>query len=147
LRLIGVHLKQMGDRENLNALRRGLRTGAAPLTVAVKDAAREKLPHAGGLNELVADRRVTVSTRMSAKTASVALRTTNSRGNAQTDAGYVRHPTPSMLGYDRSYWHWVEQEIPNAKGWWTDTLQHESPTVTPVLEAELLAAAAKLGLR
>lgn len=135
---ISAALKAAGDRENLNALRRGLRAGAAPLIPAVQEAARRQLPKAGGLNELVASRRVSVNSRLAGRSAAVLLRSTKSGSNEQTNSGYVRHPVFGRRG------SWVQENIPNAAGWWTETLTRESPKVREALEAAIDAQAARL---
>jgi hypothetical protein len=67
---------------------------------------------------------------MSARTADVRL-TTTAPDTAMTDSGFVRHPTYG----NRS--RWITQQIPDAAGWWSDTLARKSVEVTPVLLAEL----------
>ena len=135
---ISAALKEAGDRENLNALRRGLRAGAKPLIPAVQAAARDQLPKAGGLNEIVASRRVSVRTRLASRGAAVTLQSTNARSNAQTNSGYVRHP---IFGGKQ----WITEQIPNAQGWWTKTLEEKAPDVRHALEASLDEVSAKIG--
>ncbi len=112
-------------------LLRGLKAGAKPLIPKVHDAAIEKLPHGGGLNQQVAGQKVSVKVRTGAKTAGVRL-TTSAPDTAMTDSGFVRHPIFGRRGPGS----WVTQQIPAAKGWWSDTLTESAPKVTP----ELLAA-------
>ena len=128
LHAIAVHLKEAGERDLRLALTRGLKTGAAPLIPLVNDAAIRQLPKTGGLNKQVASQRITVSVRTSAKTAGVRL-TTKAPDTAQTDAGYVRHPTFGRRGKGQ----WKTQPIPAAKGWWSKTLRKAAPVVTPAL--------------
>jgi hypothetical protein len=135
LRSIAGRLRAAGDKGNLNALRKGLRAGAGPLIPAVRQAAIAKLPKTGGLNQQVAGQQVKVSVRMSARTADVRL-TTTAPDTAMTDSGFVRHPTYG----NRS--RWITQQIPDAAGWWSDTLARKSVEVTPVLLAELERVAA-----
>lgn len=135
LRAIAVRLREAGDTGNLNALRKSIRTSAAPLVSAVKEAAVEKLPHGGGLNEQVASQRVGVSIRTGARTAGVRL-TTTAPDTSQTDQGFVRHP---VWGNRK---RWVQQSIPEAAGWWSQTLADKSPAVTPLIVAELERVAA-----
>ena len=128
LRAIAVQLKAAGDGDIRLALTRGLRSGAAPLIPLVKTSAMQKLPRAGGLNAQVAGQRVSVSVRTSAATAGVRL-TTTAPDTAMTDAGFVRHPTFGRRGKGQ----WRTQQIPAAKGWWSDTLAKSDPIVTAVL--------------
>lgn len=138
LHAISAALKARGEMGVKREMTAALRAGAQPLIPAVKQAAREKLPKAGGLNEQVAGQRVRVSVRGGARTAGVRLVTT-APDTKQTDSGFVRHP---VFGHkDRA---WITQQIPQAAGWWTDTLVRESPTVTPVLLAAMEAVAAKI---
>ena len=123
LRLVAVKLKAAGAGGLRLQLMRGLKAGAAPLIPAVQSAARSQLPKGGGLNEQVADQKVTVSVRTGAATAGVRL-TTTAPDTSQTDSGYVRHPT---FGHrDR----WVTQQIPDAVGWWSATLAAQGGAVS-----------------
>lgn len=115
----------------------GLRAGAQPLISAVRAQALARLPHEGGLAARVAKERVTVSVRASARDASVTLRTSTHDSRATND-GYVRH-----LVYGRPD-SWVRQEIPQATGWWTKTLERESPKVTPILVAAIEEMSAEI---
>lgn len=116
----------------------GLRGAAKPLVPAVQDAARRQLPKSGGLNEQVAGQRVSVRTRMTARTADVRLVTT-APDTAQTDAGFVRHP---IFGRRT---RWVHQSIPEAAGWWSNTLRDSGPAVTAALVRVMDDVAAKIG--
>jgi hypothetical protein len=46
LRAISLHCKALGERGLLNRTRRAIRVEAAPIIVAAKANARERLPHA-----------------------------------------------------------------------------------------------------
>lgn len=130
LAALGRRLKAASNGAALRReLLRGIRAGAAPLTRAVQDAAREKLPRGGGLNEQVAGQRVSVRVALAGRNTGVRL-TTSAPDTAQTDSGYVRHPV-----YGRRA-KWVHQDIPQAAGWWSQTLQDRSPEITP----EVIAA-------
>lgn len=129
-------------------IRRDIRTTAAPLTDAVRKAAEAQLPKAGGLNKVVAGQRVTVSVLMGASATGIRLVTRDTGGskrdNKGTDEGVVRHPTFGMYGYDRSYWHWVSQEIPAAAGWWSKTLAAKQPVVGAALERTIESLSAEI---
>lgn len=136
LREVALKLKSAGAGGLRLQLLRGLKAGAAPLIPAVKDAARAQLPKSGGLNEHVANQKVTVSVRTGATTAGVRL-TTKDLDTRDTDSGMVRHP---VFGHrDR----WVDQSVPQATGWWSVTLAEKSPDVTPEL-IKVLAETAEL---
>ncbi len=141
LREIAVALKEAGDRGNLNAMRRGIRAEAAPLILAVRDAARRQLPKSGGLAEYEASQKMRTSVLTSVRTTAVRV---VGKASLATTTGKWRHPDPSMRGYDRSYWKWVEQTYYPAIGWWSRTLAEKSPEATALIEAELERVAAKI---
>lgn len=121
-------------RRELNA---ALKSAAEPLKVVVQASAYAKLPHHGGLNERVANERITVSVLAgSPRTAGVRLRQPTTDA-AATNSGYVRHPIPRG-GV------WVRQEIPRAAGWWTDPLEKAGPAVTPAILAVMEKVAAQI---
>lgn len=140
LAALGRRLKVAGARDLRLELIRGLKTGAAPLVPAVKQAARDQLPKSGGLNEQVAGQKVTVSVRLAGKTAGVRLQTT-APDTQQTDQGFVRHPVYARQGRKRV---WVTQRIPNARGWWSQTIPKKAPDVTAALVAAQLRVGAKV---
>lgn len=121
----------------LRQMTAAMRVAAKPLVTAVKAAAEQKLPHRGGLNTRVAKARVTVSVRTGARTAGVRLYTRDTDTRA-TDHGYVRHPT---FGRRTGPNDWHDQSIPQAEGWWSQTLADESPGATP----ELMAVMRRVG--
>jgi len=126
LAALAVRLKVVGDKTLRRELLRGLKSGADPLVKKVADAARSQLPHGGGLNEQVAGQKVKVQVRTGARTAGVRL-TTTAPDTSQTDAGFVRHP---VFGNRKK---WKTQQIPAAKGWWSQTLADGGSDVTPEL--------------
>jgi hypothetical protein len=142
LAALAARLKATGNKGLRTQLLRGLKTGAAPLIVAVKDSAREKLPKGGGLNEQVAGQRVRVSVRTGARTAGVRLLTT-APDTAQTNSGFVRHPVFNRRNAEGKR-IFVRQELPNATGWWTDPLTAGAPLVTPELTAVMVRVAREI---
>ena len=130
LAALAVRLKVAGDKTLRRELLRGLKSGAEPLVKKVADAAREQLPHGGGLNEQVASQKVKVQVRTGARTAGVRM-TTTAPDTAMTDSGFVRHP---VYGNRKK---WVVQEIPAAKGWWSKTLADGASDVQPELAAAM----------
>lgn len=133
---IATRLRAEGERGLTRRMYKNLRGAAGPMVEAVRASATEKLPKSGGLNLEQADQDIRIQVVNNSRTADVRLRT-KTRGSMQTDKGYVRHPTPTLMGYHRSYWDWVEQEIPQAEGWWTDTLKKGAPLVQAALLAEM----------
>lgn len=135
LHAIMARLREEGERGQMLRVRRTLRGAAAPLVVSVRAAARERLPRSGGLNEEQASQPISVNVLTGSRSAGVRIRT-KTRGSMQTDQGYVRHPIP------RNREIWVQQDLPGAAGWWSDTLARGSAAVTPLLIAELNRAGA-----
>jgi hypothetical protein len=131
LREIAVRLRSAGERIPVD-FTRAIREGADPLRQAATAAALDKLPKTGGLNEYVARQRITISVRTGARTAGVRL-FTRDPATRQTDRGWVRHP---RFGH-RGPGDWYSEAIPQAAGWWTDTMREKSPTVTPHILAEM----------
>ena len=126
LAALAARLKVTGEKGLRTQLLRGLKSGAEPLVKKVADAAREQLPHGGGLNEQVAGQKVKVQVRTGARTAGVRM-TTTAPDTEMTDKGFVRHP---VYGNRKK---WVTQQIPAAKGWWSQTLADGGSDVTPEL--------------
>jgi hypothetical protein len=139
---IAAQLKATGQRDLRLQMMRGLREGAKPLIPAVREAATEQLPKAGGLNKQVAGQKITVSIRTGARTAGVRL-TTTAPDTKQTDSGFVRHPTFGR----RSKGQWRTQQIPAATGWWSKTLGDSAGKVTPELAKVMLEIAAAINGR
>ena len=126
LAALAARLKVAGEKGLRTELLRGLKKGAEPLVQKVTEAARDQLPKGGGLNEQVAGQKVKVQVRTGARTAGVRM-TTTAPDTAMTDSGFVRHP---VYGNRKK---WVTQQIPAAKGWWSQTLADGGSDVTPEL--------------
>jgi hypothetical protein len=137
LAALGVRLKVAGDKTLRVGMLRGLKAATEPLKVAVKAAAMEKLPKRGGLNAQVAGQKITTQVRTGARTAGVRL-TTTTPDTLQTDTGYVRH---KVFGNRK---RWVRQEIPNASGWWSETLKDAAPEVTAELVGVMEAVSVQI---
>lgn len=132
LREIALRLRAAGDGALFNSVRAEIRAEARPLVDAVHQAALDRLPKSGGLNEYVAAQHVTISTRTGPRTAGVRLTGPKKiRSGGQTNKGYVRHPTRKGPGWeDVNREKWRTTEYPPMAGWWTDTLSERSPAVT-----------------
>ena len=92
-------------------LRKGVKEAAKPVVKAGKDAARDELPHRGGLNEYVARSRFSITATTSARSARVRLKVGRKKedGGGEVDLralnrGKIRHP---IFGTDS----WVAQAI------------------------------------
>lgn len=132
LRAVALRLKEAGAGALFNDVRAEIRYEAEPLIPAVQEAAQRMLPKSGGLNNWVANQHFTISVLAGARTAGVRLtgpRTIRSGG--QTNRGYVRHPTFGR----REAGDWQTEQIPQATGWWTDTLREHSLPITPRIVA------------
>jgi hypothetical protein len=103
-------VKLYGDKELRKDMLRALRNAAKPMALAIKDQARDDLPHTGGLNEFVASASISPRTRTSGKSAGV--RITGRKSGHDLDAinrGRVRHPVYGGPA-------WVTQSV--QAGWW-----------------------------
>lgn len=130
LALVSRELKAAGDRGLQRELRRGLRNGAKPVAKAGRDAAREGLPHEGGLNDWIADG-ATFSVRTNIAAAHPTVRIVVGRKGhdlKSIDEGVLRHP---VYGHrDR----WVTQQVrPHVI---TEGMEHAAPEA----RAELVKA-------
>ena len=115
-------LKAAGETGLRRELNKGLQRAAKPLIPKVREAARRELPKAGGLNERIAKKPYRVQVRTGAKTAGVRVVGTkvDPRINA---AGRVAHP---VFGRPKST---VVQIVPEAKGYFTDTITESGPDI------------------
>jgi len=129
---IAKHLKTEGNTELKRELMRALQRAGKPLKAKAKEAAREGLPHTGGLNELVANSaKVSVRTRTSASNPGIRL-VASLKGHdlRAMDRGKLRRPVFGHM--DR----WVTQDI--TPGWWSNGMSsHEviAPVRREVMEA------------
>lgn len=107
LAFVAARLKAAGDGGVHREVRRGLRNGARPVADAAHAAALERLPHAGGLNEWVADGLYGVRTNLGGAHPSVRVVVSKKGHDLKAiDAGKLRHP---VFGHrDR----WMTQQIP-----------------------------------
>ena len=124
-------LKQAGRTELRKELTKGLRDGARPLIPLARAAARQQIPHRGGLADLVAREPMRVQVRTGAKTAGVRIVVGNRRGAARaTNAGLLRHPVFGTAVC-------VSQRVTESAGWFDETLTRNAPIVRPELERAL----------
>ena len=116
-------LKRIGDKGLSKELYAGLNRATKPLKEAAKESAGENLPRRGGLNKRVAKARLSTR-RRGGRNPGVRI---VAKGMAQLERidklGRVRHP----VGGHRD--RWVDQEIPEAKGWFTEPMQAGAPEV------------------
>lgn len=132
-------LKHAGRTELRRALNTGIRQSAKPLVGKTRAAARRKLPKAGGLAEQVAKEPQRVQVRTGAKTAGVRMVVGKKQGGARgSNRGKIRHP---VFG-NREVW--VEQDIPEAAGWYDDTIKDDAPQVRRGIERAMQDVADKV---
>jgi hypothetical protein len=127
-------LKANGDKNLRKIMLAKLRQAGSPLKVIAKQAALERLPKAGGLNEFVAASTFSLRTRTTGQNVGVKL-TGRKRGHdiRSTDAGRLRHPVFARGGGAENVW--VMQAI--KPGWFTDSL--DAQTVLAPMRKEMLA--------
>lgn len=130
---IAARLKAEGQRGLQLEMARTMRAAAQPLVTAVRSEATARLPKSGGLNLQQANQAIRVSVTTGARTAGVRIRT-RTRGSMQTDKGYVRHP---VFGRRENPQDWQTEQLPAARGWWSDTLATRSAAITPLIIAEM----------
>lgn len=132
-------LKAAGETGLRKELNKELRNAGKPLIPKTRAAARAQLPRAGGLSEAVARAPQRVQVRTGTKTAGVRIVVSNNRSAARAaNRGVVRHP---VFGADK----WVTQQIPQAEGWFDETLEREAPKVArPAIEAALESIAERV---
>lgn len=141
LRALARDLKEAGGpaRGLRRELLAAMRLAGKPLVQATKDSARAHLPHAGGLNEWVADgAKIAVRNRLAA-TNTVGMRIVATKGNhdlEDMDTGKIRHP---VWGVWRA--NTPTQDV--YQGWFTKPLN----AALPMVQAEVLMAMDIIGRR
>lgn len=109
-------LKQYGDKGLEKELYSALNRSTKPLRKNALKAAERKLPRTGGLNRRVAAAKTSVR-RLNGQGAGVRIVASGMEQLDLIDKGRVRHPVWGNRG------RWVNQPIPEAKGWFTDTMK------------------------
>lgn len=112
-------------RELRSELYRGINRAAKPLKEDVRKAAKDRLPHRGGLGTRVAKSKIQTRRRVSGNSAGVRLVATSGYDIGSINRGRVRHLT---------YGHqpWVNQTVP--RGFWTDPLTAGGPQVAAEIQ-------------
>ena len=128
--LLAARLKAAGAVGIRREMVSGLRAAAKPLPPLLQQAARDKLPKAGGLNEYVAKNKPKVQVRTAGRNAGVRV-TSKVKGN-YTDTGTWRHP---VFGHrDRT---WAVTRDPSAARWWEDVEKQYTPQAAAAMAAVL----------
>lgn len=133
---VARRLKTHGDRKALlKQFYSAINRAAKPLKSDIRSAARDRLPHRGGLAERIASSRITVTRRTTGNAAGISIKGTNGYDIGAIDRGRVRHLV---------YGHrpWMSQKV--HKGFWTDPLEAGAPAVQRELLNVLEETAAKI---
>lgn len=115
-------LKAAGRGDLRRELNKAMSGAAKPLIPKVKQAAQQNLPQRGGLATRIARKSYRAQTRTGATTAGV--RIVGSKVDPRIDQqGRVAHPVFGRPG------SMVVQQVPAAKGYFSETLSQEGPQV------------------
>ena len=126
---VSKRLKEAGQTGVRKELNRGLQQAAKPLIPKVR-AAAEKLPSRGGMNTHYARKRYRAQVRTGQRTAGV--RIVAPKTDPRVDGeGRVAHP---VFGRPQST---VVQQVPEAKGFFSETLAGEGQAIQADLRAVL----------
>ena len=113
-------LKAAGQKDLRKELHKAVAAAAKPVIPAVREDARRDLPKHGGLNERIARKPLRAQTRTGEKTAGV--RIVGSKVDPRINEGRVYHP---VFGRRPG----VVQQVPSAKGYFTDTIARQAPEI------------------
>lgn len=122
-------------RELRSELYRGINRAAKPLKEDVRKAARERLPHRGGLGARVAKSKISAKRKASGAGAGIRLVGTSGYDIGSINRGRVRH---------LSWGHqpWSNQTVPN--GFWTEPLTAGGPKVAKEIQQVMDGITAKI---
>lgn len=141
----GIGLSGRSLRAQLLA---GIRAGTKPAVEATRQAAREQLPKAGGLNEYVATTLVGTYTRLSGPRVGVRIGVRKGSGSHKAwgaNKGTIRHPVFAKGSQTPDQWRWVEQQVP--AGWFDQTLLKSTPGMAVAVQKTCELIAAELTMR
>ena len=124
------------DKTIRKELLQSIRTGAKPVTAAVKASARANLPQRGGLAALIGKSSVRVQTKTAAKSAGVRIVAKNEKNVYGMDKGNLRHPVFGDRG------KWVQQSI--RAGWFSDPIEAAAPELRVQVMAAIERAAKQI---
>jgi hypothetical protein len=137
-------LKEAGQTGLRKELNKAIRDGVKPVIPKAKKRLEDGLPRAiakSAVQQVVQvktgrDPGVSVAVRFGSKRAS----------NAQlaNSQGMIRHPVFADGKKTRKEWRWVNQNVPNAKGWFDDTYTAAAPDLRRAIEAAMQAVADRI---
>ena len=130
-------LKEAGHADLRKKLHKGMRDAVREVMPEAEPALAEQLPYlkkkrAKAVTQVAqvktgADPGVTVGMRFGSK------RSTNAR--LANSKGVFRHPVWADGEKTRKEWHWVNQPVPGAKGWFDKTYLNAAPHIRRRIEA------------
>lgn len=131
-------LLDLGKGKTLRSqLLAGIRAASKPMIEDSRQAARDMLPRAGGLNEYVASTQISTYNRLTGPRVGVRIGTPTGTTQAKraygANKGTVYHPTIGTVNKPRPLWRWTKETVP--KGWFDDSLRKSSSLVSPAIEA------------
>jgi hypothetical protein len=136
LAALSARLKAAGAVDLRRELYKALNRATKPAKQAAKREALSRLPHRGGLNQLVASSRLSTRTR-AGRNPGVTIVAKGSSNISRIDKGKVRHP---VYGNRNT---WVTQSVP--EGWFTDPMRDNADNVRDELENAVQDVAHRLG--
>lgn len=125
---LSKRLKAAGETGLRKELHKAVRDAAKPLIPKVRNAARASLPKQGKLNERIAKKPLRTQARTGALTAGV--RIVGTKVDPRINEGRVFHP---VFGRRPG----VVQEVPAARGYFTETLEESAPEVRDSIRGTL----------
>lgn len=140
-------LKESGQKEVRKQLHKGMRDAAKPLVAEAKKAAAEApIPARGGLRARIARTTFRAQVRTGATTAGVRITAPGKFVTVKllNRYGRVRHPVHADPSKTRREWAWVNQEVPEAKGWFDDAMREHAPEVRDDVVKAMRAVPARI---
>lgn len=134
LHVVAARLRREAHGDLDRELQAALERASKPLRADAKASALQHLPHAGGLNVLVANAAMIVRRR----SGGIQIVAKGISQLARTNSGEVRHP---VYGNREA---WVTQVIPRARNWFYKPMQDGADTVARELKKALDKVAEKI---
>jgi hypothetical protein len=132
---------QTGLRKELN---KGIRDGVKPLVPKAAQKLSEGLPNA--ISGKPVRQTVQVRTGRDPGVRVVVRYGSKRASNAKlaNREGRIRHPVFADGEKTRKEWRWVNQDVPNAKGWFDETYTDAAPDLRRAIEAAMEAVAERI---
>ncbi len=138
LEAVAKRLKQAGSGELRKELLRGIRQTNKPTIADIRASARDRLPHGGGLADIVARSSIGTRTRLSGKNVGVEIKGTSGRlrNLRNLNAGRLRHP---LFGNRKHYY-----EQPVEPGFFDDPIEKRADEIRRGIEEVMADVARKV---